>query len=252
MDKLDIEKKLKQMRLPVMSQKYMEQKENPKSSELSFEKRFEELVDAEYLSRINNTVQRYIKNAHFPIDKPCLADVNYHPSRKLNKGLIEELGTNDYIRKGHSIIIMGPSGCGKTWFGCAFGMNACMDKKTVLYIRLPELFSKFEEMRIQGKYREYIKKLAKYDLLILDEFLLIPASEREVADLLEVMEARCNIKSTIFCSQYSCEGWHTRMGGGPIADSILDRITNSSYTIFIHGKSMREEYSTINKTTSNE
>lgn len=247
MDKIDIEKKLKLMRLPIMSQKYLEQKDDPESSELSFDERFEALVDAEYLSRINNTVQRNIKNAHFSINNASLAEVNYHPSRKLDKGLIEELGTNDYLKKGHSIIIMGPSGCGKTWFGCAFGINACLNKKTVLYIRLPELFSKFEEMRIQGKYRDYIKKLAKYDLLILDEFLLIPASEREVADLLEVMEARCNIKSTIFCSQYSCEGWHTRMGGGPIADSILDRITNSSYTIFIQGKSMREEYSTINK-----
>lgn len=230
-----------------MAKQCKAQKEDPATSQLSFDERFEILVDAEYLSRVNHTVERYIKNAHFSIPSAALAEVNYHPSRKLDKGLIEELATNSYMKHGHSIIIMGPSGCGKTWFACAFGINACLNKKTVLYIRLPELFSKLEEMRIQGKYRDYIKRLAKYDLLILDEFMLVPASEKEAADLLEVMEARCNKKSTIFCSQYSCDGWHTRMGGGPIADSILDRIINSSYTIFIQGKSMREEYSTLNR-----
>ncbi len=65
MDKINIEKKLKLMRLPIMSQKYLEQKDDPKSSELSFDERFEALVDAEYLSRINNTVQRNYQECSF-------------------------------------------------------------------------------------------------------------------------------------------------------------------------------------------
>lgn len=81
-------------------------------------------------------------------------------------------------------------------------------------------------MRIQGKYNEYLKKLGKYDLMILDEFLLKSTSESERSDLLELMEIRCNKKSTIFCSQYSFDGWHQLLNGGPIADAILDRIIN--------------------------
>ena len=110
---------------------------------------------------------------------------------------------------------------------------------------MPELFSKFEEKRIQGKYNEYLKRLGKYDLLIIDEFLLKPTNESEKSDLLELMEIRCNKKSTIFCSQYSFDGWHQLLDGGPIADAILDRIINSSYLITLHGKSLREEYSRI-------
>ena len=91
--------------------------------------------------------------------------------------------------------------CGLT--SNALGVHACRNRKTVLYIRLPELFSKFEEKRIQGKYNEYLKRLGKYDLLIIDEFLLKPTNESERSDLLELMEIRCNKKSTIFCSQYS-------------------------------------------------
>ena len=108
-----------------------------------------------------------------------------------------------------------------------------------------KLFSKFEEMRIQGKYNEYLKKLGKYDLMILDEFLLKSTSESERSDLLELMEIRCNKKSTIFCSQYSFDGWHQLLNGGPIADAILDRIINSSYLITLHGKSLRETYSKL-------
>ena len=116
---------------------------------------------------------------------------------------MEELATNNYIERGLNIIFVGASGCGKTWLSNALGVHACRNRKTVLYIRLPELFSKFEEKRIQGKYNEYLKRLGKYDLLIIDEFLLKPTNESERSDLLELMEIRCNKKSTIFCSQYS-------------------------------------------------
>ncbi|WP_295249882.1 ATP-binding protein [uncultured Catenibacterium sp.] len=71
---------------------------------------------------------------------------------------------------------------------------------------MPELFSKFEEKRIQGKYNEYLNRLEKNDLLIIDEFLLKPTNESERSDLLELIEIRCNKKSTIFCSQYSFNG----------------------------------------------
>ena len=103
-------------------------------------------------------------------------------------------------------------------------------------------------MRIQGKYKEYLKKLGNYDLLILDEFLLRSTNKTERSDLLELMEIRCNRRSTTFSSQYSFNGWHQLLNGGPIADTILDRIINSSYLLTLHGKSLRETYSKLNKT----
>ena len=165
----------------------------------------------------------------------------------LIQGLIEELGTNEYIRSHLNIILIGASGCGKTWLSCAFGINACQARIKTKYIRLPELFSEFEAKKIQGQFRQYLKQLQKYDLLILDEFLLVAASPTERNDLLELMESRTNRRSTIFCSQWTPEGWHERLGAGPVADAILDRIVNSSYTIQLQGNSMREEYSKLKK-----
>ena len=238
-------KLLKEMRLPIMAEEYENQKSDPAVLQLSFDERLYELVSKEYDSRINHTIERYIKTAGFYDSSANLEDINYKPERKLDKGLIDELSTNDYLEHGLNIILIGASGCGKTWLSCAFGVNACINKYRAKYIRLPELFSEFEVHRIQGTYRTYLKNLQKYDLLILDEFLLSPTNESERADLLELMESRCNKKSTIFCSRWTPEGWHQRLGDGPIADAILDRIINSSYTIVLHGKSMREEYSKI-------
>ena len=245
MSSQDTVKKLRQMRLPVIAEQYEIQISDPSYNQLSFEERFNELIDMEYESRVNHTITKYIKDAHFYDSTASIEDINYNPNRKLNRSQMEELATNNYIERGLSIIFVGASGCGKTWLSNALGVHACRNRKTVLYIRLPELFSKFEEKRIQGKYNEYLKRLGKYDLLIIDEFLLKPTNESERSALLELMEIRCNKKSTIFCSQYSFDGWHQLLDGGPIADAILDRIINSSYLITLHGKSLREEYSRI-------
>ena len=238
---------LKQMRLPRMREEYERQRNDPDSQNMSFDERLARMVSTEYDARINSTIETLIRKAEFYDSTASLADVNYKPERKLDQGLIEELGTNEYIRNHLNIILIGASGCGKTWFSCAFGTNACRARIKTKYIRLPELFSEFEAKRIQGQFRQYLKQLQKYDLLILDEFLLVAASPSERNDLLELMESRTNKRSTIFCSQWTPEGWHERLGAGPVADAILDRIVNSSYTIELYGNSMREDYTKLKK-----
>lgn len=241
----DIISRLKEMRLPVIASEYQNQIEDVQYSNYSFEERFSLLINSEYDSRVNHTVERNRKKATLYDSTADINEINYRADRKINRSLIEALKTNDYIDNGLNVILIGASGCGKTWISNALGMNAILDRKTVKYIRLSELFSEFEAKKIQNTYRQYIKQINKFDLLILDDFLLVKTNESERNDLLELMEKRTNRKSTIFCSQWSPEGWHEKLGNGPIADAILDRIINSSYTMFIEGKSMREEYSKI-------
>lgn len=143
------------------------------------------------------------------------------------------------------MIIIGAAGVGKTWLSCAYGSLACKERFKTKYIRLPELLSDLEAARIKNNYRQTILKYGKIDLLIIDDFLLNSANTIEANDVLEILEIRTNKKSTIFASQFSPEGWHERLGGGPVADAILDRITNSSYTIILQGKSLRETYSRV-------
>ena len=75
--------------------------------------------------------------------------------------------------------------------------------------------------------------------------LLTPISECERNDLLEVIQSRTDKKSTIYCSQWAPEGWLGKLSDGPLADTILDCIRTSSYTILLTGRSLREDYSKI-------
>ena len=241
----EVYEKLREMRLPVMAEEYKNQNESVDTQSMTFDERFESMVFKEYDSRINHTVERYIKTARFYDSTANLQDVNYKPDREINREMVEELSTNEYIQQGLNIIIIGASGSGKTWLSNAFGVNACMERYRVKYIRLPDLFQEIEQSRIQGKYQRYMNNLFKMDLLILDEFLLTTTNDTERNDLFEIIQMRTDKKSTIFCSQWAPEGWLGKLGNGPLADAILDRVRNSSYTILLKGRSLREDYSKI-------
>lgn len=238
---------LKLMKLPVMADEYESQSKNIRYQEMSFDERLSILLNKEYDSRILHTIQKNIKQARFSISNADFNDLNKSSDRKLPIDLIEALKSNDYIKNGLSVIIIGAAGVGKTWLSCAYGSLACKERFKTKYIRLPELLSDLEAARIKNNYRQTILKYGKIDLLIIDDFLLNSANTIEANDVLEILEIRANKKSTIFASQFSPEGWHERLGGGPVADAILDRITNSSYTIFLQGKSLRETYSRVKR-----
>jgi DNA replication protein DnaC len=235
-------RKLKAMRLPAFAETYQKQVENEiEFQSLTFHERLALLVDTEYDSRHNNHIRRLIHNANFPISTAFLRNIEYLPDRHLNRDLLESLADNEYIRQGLNVILIGATGSGKTYISSALGVNACHSGYKTKYIRLPDLFQEIESARIQGKYRLLMKQYQKYQLLILDEFLLISTSESEQRDLFELMELRSRSTSNIICSQFVPEGWHDRLGGGAVADSILDRIIPSAYTMIIKGDvSMRQ------------
>ena len=240
--KNDTLKKLKSMRLPAFAAAYQKQiEQEAEYSSLSFHERLMLLVDAEYDSQHNNKIKKLIRNAKFSDSSAFLGNIEYLPDRHLNRDLLESLADNDYICQGLNVILIGATGSGKSFIANALGVNACQYGYKTRYIRLPELFSELEAARVQGKYHQVMKQLQNLPLVILDEFLLIPTSDQEQRDLLELMEYRCGRASTIFCSQFMPEGWHERLEGSALADSILDRIIPTAYTMRIDGDvSMRQ------------
>lgn len=109
-----------------------------------------------------------------------------------------------------------------------------------MYVRLPGLLAELDLAKVQGNYRKRINQYIKRNLLILNEWLLVGTNNTEQQDILEILEKRYRIHSTAFCSQFDVAGWHSKLGGGALADAIMDRIVSKSQTIKILGdKSIR-------------
>jgi DNA replication protein DnaC len=238
-------RKLTEMKMSAMADSYKEQMNNLDYQDMTFEERFNLLVDHEYSRRRSNKLQRLIHQAQFNEPSAATEDIEYHPDRRLDKHLILELSTGNYIEKHLNIILMGASGNGKTWLSNAFGIQACRQHYKVKYVRLPELLDEFILARNEadGSFRRLIKKYKKVDLLIIDEWLLTSLPEEHTLTLFEIIESRLKTASTIFYSQIAPEGWYEKLGEAIVADAILDRIIHDSYNILLDGEiSMRERH----------
>jgi DNA replication protein DnaC len=232
--------KLHEMRLGKMAEAFKNQLADNGFNDLGFEERFGMLVDIEWTNRKNNRLIRLIKDAGYAINSACVEDIEYFDDRKLDRSQIARLASCNYIRERHNIIILGATGSGKTYLSNALGMAASRSMLPVKYIRLPDLLGELAMARSEGSFRKTIKQYKQVKLLILDEWLLFPLKESESRDLLEIVEARYKIASTIFCSQFLIEGWHEKISDPTLADAIADRIVHDSYKIHIKGKeSMR-------------
>lgn len=231
---------LKALHLDGMAKAFEEQLVQPGCAALSFEERIAMIIDREVSCRDTKRVDRLLKQAKLKTTGACLEDVDYRKGRGLERKTVAALGSGDWIRQHQNCLITGATGSGKTWLACAFGNAACRQGLSVLYVRLPRLF---EELRIahgDGTFGKRLSALAKTDLLLVDDWGLAPPTAAQRADLLEVLDDRVGMRSTLITSQLPVMHWHEYLGEPTLADAILDRIVHSAHEIALTGESMRK------------
>ena len=221
---------LKALRLPGMASAFEEQQSSVAMADLSFDERFGLLVDREHTWRENRRLARLLREARLKSAQACVEDIRYGGGRQLDKSLMAQLATCQWIHQHQNLVLTGATGCGKTWLACAFGNAACRQGLSVAYVRTPRLF---EELRIahgDGSFGKRLAALAKTDLLILDDWGLAPLGQAERNDLLEVLDDRVGTRSTLITSQLPAEHWHAYLNDPTLADAILDRVLHAAHT----------------------
>lgn len=232
--------KLHRLKLSGMAHALQEQLEGTLYNELCFEERLGLLVDREATERDNRRLTNLLRGAKLRYPGACPEEIDFRTPRGLQRDAVLSLLQNGWVTAKQNVIITGPAGTGKTFLCCALGNNACRAGMSTHYVRLPRLLQEMHIARADGSYGKVLTRLARFTVLIIDDWGLSKLGDKERRDILEVLEDRHNMSSTIISSQMPVEKWHDIIGDPTIADAVLDRVVHNSHPITMKGESMRK------------
>lgn len=236
----NIENQLKQLRLMGMSSRWDAFMETREHHELSLSEGLEILLQSEEQDRANRRFERLKRTAKFRYSA-TIEELSFATNRGLNKSQITELATGQYLSNGESILITGATGCGKSFIASALGHRACSQGNKVLYFNTQKLLMKTKMARLDGSVFKLFDRMAKAELLILDDFGLTHLEKQQQMDLMEIIEDRHGKFSTVIASQLPVKSWYEIIGEATIADAILDRLVHTSHRIELKGESLRKK-----------
>jgi DNA replication protein DnaC len=232
--------KLKELHLDGMAAAWLEHHKNAKLGTLGFDERFGLLVDAEVLHRGNRRLKRLLREAKPKLPSACIEDIDYAAQRALDKSAIRQLASCSWVQQAQTIVITGATGVGKTYLACALSNLACRKGLSAMYRRASRFFDELALARSDGSYPRLLARIAKVNVLVLDDWGMTPIREAERRDMLEVLDDRYGSRATIMTSQVPPERWHDLVGDPTTADAICDRLLHNAHRIHLKGPSRRK------------
>jgi len=232
--------KLHAMRLRVMASTWVEQDKSPDAIALAFDERLALLVDAEMLARDNARLTKNLRDAKMRIADACIEGIDFPRAREVDKAVVRTLATCRWITEHQTVIVTGATGTGKSYFACAFVHQACRKGFRAIYRRVPRLFDELRLARADGSYPRLLARIARTDVLVLDDFAIAPLTDESRRDLLEILEDRYGLRATIMTSQLDTKQWHDYLADPTVADAICDRVLHGAHKLALKGPSRRK------------
>ena len=227
-----------------MAKALAEQMEMRDLDALTFDERLGLMVDREMTEREDRRLATRLRKAKLRV-RACVEDIDFRHRRGLDKSLVMALAGCEWIKGRQNLIITGPTGAGKTYLACALVHKACLEGYSAAYRRLPNLLRDIAMARADGNYHKKMAAYAKTNLIALDDWGLDRLTREQALDLLELLEDRHGLKSTLVAAQVPIDHWHEIIGDPTLADAILDRLVHSAHKIELKGESMRKKYSAL-------
>ena len=231
---------LQALKLTAMATAWTTQQQDAAMTALAFDERFGLLVDAEWLARENKRLARALAEAKLKLPQACLEAIDYPARRELDKAVIRQLATCRWVQEHQNVIVVGATGVGKSFVACALAHQACRQGYRAFYRRASRLFHDLGLARADGSYIRLLGKLARFDVLVIDDWALTPVQEPERRDFLEILEDRYGARSTIMTSQLPPAQWHDALADPTLADAICDRLLHNAHRLVLKGPSRRK------------
>ncbi|MEO0520924.1 MAG: IS21-like element helper ATPase IstB [Cyanobacteria bacterium P01_A01_bin.116] len=230
---------LKDMKLTGFLDAWQEQQAQPTYHNLSFNERLALLVEREYLRRQQQRQQRRLKQAKLFIGA-AIADVDFEVPRGLKKPQFLEWAQGQWLVDHLNLVLVGPTGTGKTFLSCVLADHLCKQGHTVRYLKTAELVMELKLTKADGSFPRLRKRLAGFELIILDEWLRDPLPKADAREILDFLDDRYRRSSCLFATQFPVNQWHQQIQEPTLADAILDRIVHDSLRLSLKGESMRK------------
>lgn len=145
-----------------------------------------------------------------------------------------------WVAKHENVFVCGPTGVGKSYLACALAHKACRDGYSAFYTRAAALFRDLALARTDGSLRNFLLRLSKLNVLVVDDWAMTPMGETERRDFWEICGDRCQSSSLVLTSQVPVAKWHEQIGDATVAEGILDRIVHRAHRIELRGESLRK------------
>lgn len=204
---MSIKEYAKELKLSYIFHNHEQLIQEAEEKDLTLEQAMEDILEKEIAARDENGIARRIRTAKFPYKKYYVDFTTKHFDDSIAKH-IKKLSKLDFIDNNENIILIGNPGTGKTHLAIALGMEACMNKKSVLFVSVPNLIIELREAMTLNQLHTYKKKFNKYDLVILDELGYISFGKEGNEILFNLLSERNDVGSTIITTNLVFDRWN--------------------------------------------
>ena len=207
---------------------------------MPFGERVRMMVDYAYEAKYASSVKRLLQRAKLRFPDAEMGEMIYD-GRGIDGVLVREAGTCQFMESARNVVIEGCTGTGKSYLACCIAKQACKKRRSARYVRLPDLLMERDELAATERSNaKILKKYARYEILVLDEWLTEDVDDIDIAFLFELVERRYAAKSTVLCTQYTPAERHGRLGGGVQADALVDRLVHGAIRIDLGDVNVRK------------
>jgi DNA replication protein DnaC len=196
------------------------------------------LVSDELSRRSDRLLERRRKAAGFR-NLHTLDNFDFNFNKKMNRSLVFDLATANFIARHEDALFLGPPGTGKSHLAQAIGVAAIQQGYRVLYRETHTLLTEIAEAALEGARKERMELLSTVPLLIIDDLGMrkLPATAAE--DLLEIIMRRYERTSTVLTSNRPVEDWGKLLGDTAAVTAMLDRILHHGHVLKCGPRSWR-------------
>jgi DNA replication protein DnaC len=197
------------------------------------------LCHDEIARRESQAITRRLRRARFD-QQVTLEEFDYQASPKLPAAQIRDLAALRWLSAGESVVLYGPVGVGKTHVAQGLGHLAIRQGAEVRFLKTSRLLATLAGGHADRSWDKRLRELVRPALLILDDFAMRELTATQADDLYELVSERAaNGGSMILTSNRAPVDWYPLFPNPVVAESLLDRLINSSHQVFINGPSYR-------------